>query len=76
MPDTAHDALQHDDPLVSADGVASYAGVPLTTPEGLVIGAHCVLGISAHDFDETGIALLEVAADEAVGILEEYRRRG
>ena len=71
--DAARDRLQYDNPLVTLDGVACYAGVPLITPEGHAIGAHCVLGPVPHEFTATEIAHLRAAAAEAVVVLEEHR---
>ena len=71
--DATHDAIQHDNPLVTIDGFASYAGVPLRTPEGHVVGAQCVLGTAPHRFTPQEVAVLEAAAAEAVAILEEHR---
>ena len=71
--DAVRDAVQHDNPLVTEDGVASYAGVPLRTSEGHVLGAHCVLGTSPAEAGPAELAVLEAAAAEAVAILEEHR---
>ena len=73
VPDTAGDALQHDNPLVTLDGIASYAGVPLRDADGHVLGAQCVLGTAPHEFTDQEIAVLEAAAAEAVAILGEHR---
>ena len=71
--DARTDPLQHDNPLVTEDGVASYAGVPLRTPEGHVLGAQCVLGTSPAETGPEELAVLEAAAAEAIAILEEHR---
>ena len=71
--DAAHDVVQHDNPLVTIDGFASYAGVPLRTSQGHIVGAQCVLGTAPHRFTPQEIAVLETAAAEAVAILEDYR---
>ncbi|WP_432570976.1 GAF domain-containing protein [Kineococcus sp. SYSU DK005] len=71
--DAARDPLQHDNPLVTLDGVACYAGVPLVTPEGHTVGAHCVFGAVPHEFTTAEIDHLRTAAAEAVAVLEEHR---
>ena len=74
--DARTDAVQHDNPLVAVEGVASYAGVPLRTRDGHVLGAHCVLGLQPHAFTAEELALLESAAEEATAVLEEHRLPG
>ncbi|WP_432524994.1 GAF domain-containing protein [Kineococcus sp. SYSU DK006] len=71
--DASTDPLQHDNPLVTHDGIASYAGVPLRTRDGHVLGAQCVLDTAAHRFGPEEIAVLEAAAAQAVAILDEHR---
>ncbi|WP_337061377.1 GAF domain-containing protein [Kineococcus sp. G2] len=75
VPDATLDADQHDNPVVTEDGVRAYAGVPLHTPDGQVVGAHCVIGVEPHDFTAQDIAELERAAAELVTIFEEHRTR-
>ncbi|WP_432547174.1 GAF domain-containing protein [Kineococcus sp. SYSU DK004] len=66
-----------DKPTVTEEGGArAYAGVPLRTPEGQVVGAHCVIGVEPHDFGPGEIAELERAAAEIVAVFEEHRSRG
>ena len=71
--DAATDPVQRDNPLVTADGVASYAGYPLTTADGHVLGAQCVIGSDPHDFTPADVEVLRAAAAEAVAVLEEHR---
>ncbi|WP_432511010.1 GAF domain-containing protein [Kineococcus sp. SYSU DK001] len=73
--DAAVDDRQRDNPVVTEGGVRSYAGVPLRTRDGQVVGAHCVLGVEPHEFGPGEIAELERAAAELVGIFEEHRTR-
>lgn len=72
--DLTLDSEEHDNPLVVHEGLRSYAGVPLSTPDGQVIGTHCVLGMEPRDFTETELAMLRAAADEVVATLERYAR--
>ncbi|WP_432565199.1 GAF domain-containing protein [Kineococcus sp. SYSU DK003] len=76
VPDAAADDRQRDNPVVTGGGVRSYAGVPLRTRDGRVVGAHCVLGVEPHEFGPGEIAELERAAAELVAVFEEYRTRG
>ncbi|GAA3385341.1 GAF domain-containing protein [Cryptosporangium minutisporangium] len=73
IPDLTLDPEEHDNPMI-AMGLRSYAGTPLRTLDGHVIGAHCVLGTEAHDFTASELAVLRTAADEVVTTLERYGR--
>lgn len=73
VPDATADPVQQHNPLVSIDGFASYAGVPLIDPNGRVLGAHCVLGTSAHTFTEADLAELRTAAGEIMTLIQRYR---
>ncbi|MGE8357263.1 MAG: diguanylate cyclase domain-containing protein, partial [Microvirgula sp.] len=54
VPDTMLDERFHDNPLViGAAGVRFYAGVPLLSPDGLALGALCILDRRPHpEFSE------------------------
>ncbi|MET0425072.1 MAG: GAF domain-containing protein [Actinoplanes sp.] len=71
VPDTVNDRDQATNPLVTDDGVASYAGVPIVV-DGEVLGAHCVLGKTPHDYTDEEMAELTRGAEEIVALLEEY----
>lgn len=70
--DAANDAVQATNPLVTVDGIRSYAGVPLVL-DGQILGAHCVIGDSAHAFSDADLAELTGAAAEIIALLERYR---
>lgn len=72
--DALADPIQQHNPLVTIDGIRSYAGVPLLDDTGTVLGAHCVIGTSPHEFDEHDLAELAAAASEVVAVIAEYRR--
>ncbi len=71
--DATVDPVHRDNPVVTEEGARSYAGVPLRTPDGRVVGAHCVIGVDPHEFTAEEIAELESAAAELVTIFEEHR---
>lgn len=73
VPDATVDALQHDNPLVTQDGIRCYAGVPITTPNGHVLGAYCVVGEEPHDFTAADVAELQEMAKDVVTVLEQHR---
>ena len=72
VPDSAQDPVQRDNPLVTVDGIASYAGVPLVSTSGQVLGAHCVIGATPHDFTVADLDALARAGDEVMALLAEY----
>jgi len=80
VPDAHADVLHRVNPLVFHEGTASYAGVPLLTPRGEVVGTCCVADVRAHDFTAADLAALAEEAAVVVQTLEERRsarvRRG
>ncbi|MGD0810362.1 MAG: GAF domain-containing protein [Acidimicrobiales bacterium] len=67
------DELQRDNPLVTEDGQRCYAGAPLITPSGHVLGACCVVGNEPRTFTPAEIDELAAMADEVVAELEQHR---
>ena len=70
----AHPEHRHN-PLVVQDGVRCYAGVPLISSRGFVLGNLCVVGMEERTFTEAELASLRALATEAVARIE-ARRRG
>lgn len=68
VPDARVDAEQSTNPLVTQDGIRSYAGVPLLV-EGEVVGTHCVLGTSPRVYTEADLAELARSAEEIAVLL-------
>ena len=60
-------------PLVTQDGVRCYAGVPLISSRGHVLGNLCVVGLEQRSFAEEDLAILRELADEAVRRIERRR---
>lgn len=73
--DLAADPEEHDNPLILSEALRSYAGSPLRTPDGQVIGTHCVFGSEPREFGDVELAVLHSAAARVVETLERYRRR-
>lgn len=61
-------------PLVTLDGVRCYAGVPLISSRGHVLGNLCVVGLEEHTFSEADIETLHELAREAVRRIEARRK--
>ena len=63
-------------PLVTQDGVRCYAGVPLISSRGFVLGNLCVVGLEERTFSTEEMATLRGLAVEAVRRIEERRSAG
>lgn len=73
--DTHSDPIQQHNPLVTIDGIGAYAGVPLMSRTGHIVGVHCVIDTQAHEFSAAELAELRRTGDEIAAILDEYRSR-
>lgn len=60
-------------PLVTQDGVRCYAGVPLISSRGFVLGNLCVVGLEERTFADEEMAALRGLAVEAVRRIEARR---
>jgi GAF domain-containing protein len=60
-------------PLVTQEGVRCYAGIPLITSRGHVLGTLCVAGIEQHAFPPEDIDKLRALAADAVRRIEARR---
>jgi GAF domain-containing protein len=60
-------------PLVTQDGVRCYAGVPMISSRGYVLGNLCVVGLEQRPFSEADVAVLRDLAAEAVRRIEQRR---
>lgn len=70
--DAAADPVQGTNPLVLLDGVRSYAGAPLVTSSGHVLGACCTIGFEPRAFTGADVAVLEGLSDRIVAELEAF----
>jgi GAF domain-containing protein len=73
--DATADPIQRTNPMVEIDGIRSYAGYPLVTSNGQVIGAHCVVDVEPHVFSAEELAELRQAAEDVVTALEQHPSR-
>ena len=60
-------------PLVTQDGVRCYAGVPLISSRGFVLGNLCVVGMEEREFTRAEMDMLHALATEAVVRIEARR---
>ena len=77
-PFVVEDATRHplvrENPLVTEDGIRCYAGIPLVTSRGHVLGTLCVVGKEARTFTEDEMAALRELAAKAVARIESRRK--
>lgn len=74
--DAAKDARFAQNPLVAGPtGVRAYAGFPLRTPDGFVLGTLCVMDVKARAFTAHQKDLLRKLAHQCVDQLEWRRQR-
>ena len=71
VPDASQDLRFCENPLVTGDPyIASYAGVPLRSPDGYTIGSLCAIDTKPRVYDPMQIEVLERLADLVVEHLE------
>jgi predicted PurR-regulated permease PerM/GAF domain-containing protein len=68
--DVTKDPRFADDPLVLEKGIRFYAGAPLRTSAGLVIGTLCVIDTRPREFPELDCRRLQDMADELMSQIE------
>ena len=68
--DVREDERFADDPLVLEKGLRFYAGAPLRTSSGVVVGALCVIDTKPRDFSEADRLRLQATADELMADIE------
>jgi GAF domain-containing protein len=71
--DATEHPLVHRNPLVSQDGVRSYAGAPMLSAGGHVLGNFCVLNTVPRRFSDHDIAVLAGFARVAAARLDGHR---
>jgi GAF domain-containing protein len=70
VPDATRNDYHATNPLVTQDGVRCYAGVPLVSSRGYVLGNLCVVGMEERTFTPDEIGMLRNLAIEAVARIE------
>lgn len=76
MGDLTAEPLFQNSPLVTIAGVRAYAGAPLISRTGQVLGGLCGLDLQPRSFGPQELAELQQLADETVGRLESRAGEG
>lgn len=71
--DATEDPRLQGNPLVSQEGIHAYAGVPLETSKGEIVGSFCVIGNEQRSFTEEDVDLLRRLAADAMRHIEQGR---
>ena len=71
VPDLTADPASQRNPLVTVAGVRSYAGAPMISHRGHVLGGICGLDVRPRDFPAAELNFLQDAAHEVVERLED-----
>jgi PAS domain S-box-containing protein len=74
VPDALDEPRFASAPLVELLGIRSYAGIPLTTREGFVLGSLCVLDLVPRTLEPEALEQLHLIAGQAVALLDQRRR--
>jgi predicted PurR-regulated permease PerM/GAF domain-containing protein len=74
--DVTKDPRFADNPLVLEKGIRFYAGAPLRTSDGLVLGSLCIIDMEPRQFPEADRERLQAMADEVMAELERASGRG
>jgi GAF domain-containing protein len=73
--DAATDPATKDNPMVTREGARCYAGVPLISSRGFVLGNLCVVGGEPRAFTAAELETLRALGRKAIGHIEGRRRR-
>ena len=64
--DVTKDPRFADNPLILEKGIRFYAGAPLRTSDGVVLGSLCVIDMEPRQFSEADRERLQAMADEVM----------
>lgn len=75
LPDVLDDPRWADNPLFGEGRIRAYAGYPIRSRQGHLLGAHCVVSTVPRAFGPGELHRLRQGAREAEQVLEAHRRR-
>lgn len=70
IPDTRADPVYRQVPTVETLGVAAYAGIPLVSAEGHVLGSFCVIDFEPREWSTRDVGILQELAASALREVE------
>jgi GAF domain-containing protein len=70
--DSTIDERTKDSPFTKEEGLRCYAGIPLETSRGHVIGSFCAAGDEERSFSEEELTAMRELADETMQIIEQH----
>ena len=65
--DAANDPRTHDNPSIQSMGAAAWAGFPVHSPDGHVLGTFCVVDTRVRQWTERDVAVLSTLSQAASG---------
>ncbi|WRL65922.1 GAF domain-containing protein [Blastococcus brunescens] len=65
LSDVREDARTRDNPSIASMGVVAWAGYPVHTPDGHVLGTFCVVDTKLHEWTDSDVRILESLASVA-----------
>ncbi len=68
--DAHHHEVMKNSPLVTMDNIRCYAGVPLVSKNGFVVGNFCVVGDESRTFAENEVERLKMYAEQTMDRIE------
>ena len=74
--DVTKDPRFADNPFLLENGIRFYAGAPLRTASGFVVGSLCVIDTKPRTFTDKDKKLLQIIADELMAKVEAECARG
>lgn len=71
IPDSRKDKRFSDNPMVTdLPNIIFYAGIPLVTPDGYVLGTLCVMDNKPHELSKVQVDALKSLANQTISLLE------
>jgi len=69
--DSTENERTKDSPFTEEEGLRCYAGIPLETSRGHVIGSFCAAGTEARSFTDEELAEMRTLADRTIEVIED-----
>jgi GAF domain-containing protein len=70
--DATTDERTKDSPFAQEEGLHCYAGIPLETSRGYIIGSFCASGTEERSFEEEELEVMRELADQTMEMIERH----